>query len=74
MSATGILGFALGDKKADGSCKFTNDYEDDFDALKAASGTSLVRTYSSSECNTAQQILPAAANKGFQVVLGVWYG
>ena len=73
VSAAGTLGFALGDKKTDGSCKFTSDYELDFDALKAASGTSLVRTYSSSECNTAQQILPAAASKGFKVVLGVWY-
>ena len=74
VSGAGTLGFALGDKKTDGSCKFTSDYESDFDALKAASGTSLVRTYSSSECNTAQQILPAAASKGFKVVLGVWYG
>ncbi|MCJ1233538.1 glycoside hydrolase 3 protein [Varicellaria rhodocarpa] len=72
VSGAGTLGFALGDKKTDGSCKFTSDYESDFDALKAASGTSLVRTYSSSECNTAQQILPAAASKGFKVVLGVW--
>ena len=74
VSAAGILGFALGDKKTDGTCKFTSDYEQDFDALKAASGASLVRTYSSSECNTAQQILPAAATKDFKVVLGVWYG
>ena len=70
VSAAGTLGFALGDKKPDGSCKFTQDYEDDFDALKAS--TSIVRTYSASECNTAQQILPAASVKGFKVVLGVW--
>ena len=71
VSAAGTLGFALGDKKPDGSCKFTADYEADFDVL--GSSSTLVRTYSSSECNTAQQILPAAVSKGFKVVLGVWY-
>ena len=53
----------------DGSCKYSADYEADFDAL----GTDLVRTYSSHECNTAEQILPAAAKKGVKVILGVWY-
>ena len=70
VSAAGTLGYALGDMKADGTCKFTDDYEKDFDALHGSS--KLVRTYSSSECNTTQEILPAAANKGFKVVLGVW--
>ena len=71
VSAAGILGYAVGDKKyTDGSCKKTSDYEADFDALKGT--TTLVRTYSASECDTAQQILPAAASKGFKVVLGVW--
>lgn len=71
VSAAGTLGFALGNTKADGTCKFKQDYEDDFDALKGVS--TLVRTYTSGGCNTAQQILPAAAAKGFKVVLGVWY-
>ncbi|KAL1999387.1 hypothetical protein VTN02DRAFT_4585 [Thermoascus thermophilus] len=66
----GTLGFALGDKNADGSCKTTQDYEADFDALKGVSN--LVRTYSASDCNTAQNIIPAAKAKGFKVVLGVW--
>ena len=68
--AAGTLGFCLGNTKTDGSCKFQTDYEADFDALKGVS--TLVRTYTSSGCNTAQQILPAAAAKGFKVVLGVW--
>ncbi|MCJ1357432.1 MAG: glycoside hydrolase 3 protein [Icmadophila ericetorum] len=72
VSAKGNLGFALGDKLADGSCKATSDYEADFDALKSSSSSTLVRTYSASECNSTQQILPAAISKGFQVVLGVW--
>ena len=68
----GRLGFALGTKKYDGSCKSTSDYENDFDAIKSNSGSTLVRGYAASDCNCAQQILPAAKNKGFQVVLGVW--
>jgi glucan 1,3-beta-glucosidase len=70
VSARGTLGFALGNTLADGSCKQKSDYESDFDALGSTS--KLVRTYTSSGCNTAQQILPAAAAKGFKVVLGVW--
>lgn len=68
----GMMGFALGTKKVDGSCKFQADYEADFDAIKSQSGATIVRGYSASDCNCAQQILPAAAAKGFKVVLGVW--
>jgi len=68
----GTLGFALGTKLADGSCKYTSDYESDFDAIKSNSGSTLVRGYAASDCNCAQQILPAARNKGFKVILGVW--
>ena len=53
----------------DGSCKYTADYEADFDVIEA----SYVRTYTSSECNTAEQILLAAAKKDVKVMLGVWY-
>ncbi|MCJ1254302.1 glycoside hydrolase 3 protein [Lignoscripta atroalba] len=70
VSAAGTLGFAIGDKMPNGVCKSTADYEADFDALESTS--TVVRTYSANECNTAQQILPAAAGKGFKVVLGVW--
>jgi glucan 1,3-beta-glucosidase len=70
VSARGTLGFSLGDKNADGTCKSTKDYESDFDNLKSLS--TLVRTYSGTECNTPQNIIPAAKNKGFKVVLGIW--
>ena len=70
--AGGLLGFALGNKNADGNCKATDDYKADFDALKSVA--TLVRTYSSSDCDTAKNIIPAAKEKGFKVVLGVWYG
>jgi len=70
VSASGFVGFALGDKKTDGTCKFQADYESDFDALSSL--TKLVRIYAASDCNTAKEILPAAASKGFQVILGIW--
>lgn len=71
-AAKGTLGFSLGDKKTDGSCKYTADYESDFEAISSNAGSTLVRIYAASDCNCAQQILPAAKSKGFQVVLGVW--
>lgn len=72
IHAAGLLGFALGTKKPDGSCKYTADYEADFDAISVASGSKLVRGYSADDCNAAQQILPAAKSRGFQCILGVW--
>jgi len=69
-ATSGTLGFALGCKKPDGSCKQTSDYEADFDALQPIS--KLVRIYAASQCDTAKNIIPAAKNKGFKVVLGVW--
>jgi len=72
VAGKGTLGFALGTKKPDGTCKYQSDYEADFDAISSASGSKLVRGYAASDCNCAQYILPAAKSKGFQVVLGVW--
>ncbi|EKG19563.1 Glycoside hydrolase family 17 [Macrophomina phaseolina MS6] len=71
-AASGTLGFSLGTKLADGSCKYQADYEKDFDAISKATGSKLVRGYSASDCNCAKEILPAAKAKGFQVVLAVW--
>ena len=73
VAAGGTLGWALGVKLADGTCKYQADYEADFKALNAATGSKIVRIYAADQCNTAQQILPAAKAQGFQVILGVWY-
>jgi glucan 1,3-beta-glucosidase len=70
VSAAGTLGFALGDKKPDGTCKTTADYQADFATLSSTS--KLVRGYAASDCDTAAQILPAAQAAGFQVILGIW--
>ncbi|KAB8296446.1 hypothetical protein EYC80_009187 [Monilinia laxa] len=71
-TAAGTLGFALGDKKADGTCKFTSDYEADFDTISKGSTARIVRGYAASDCDTAKEILPAAKSKGFKVILGIW--
>ena len=73
VSAVGTLGFALGNINPDGSCKQQSDYEADFDAISANAGSKLVRGYAASDCNTAQNILPAAQAKSFQVMLGIWW-
>ena len=39
----GNLGFALGTKNLDGSCKSTSDYENDFDAIKSNTGSIFAR-------------------------------
>jgi glucan 1,3-beta-glucosidase len=73
VSAAGNLGFALGTKNADGSCKAQADYEADFTAIASQSAAKIVRGYAASDCNSAQYILPAAKAQGFQVILGIWY-
>jgi glucan 1,3-beta-glucosidase len=72
-SAAGRLGFALGVKHSDGSCKITGDYEADLDAIQSNAGSTTVRIFDASECDVVAQILPAVKSKNFGVVLGVWY-
>lgn len=69
----GKLGFSLGSKNGDGSCKHQNDYELDFDAISKSTDARIVRGYAASECDFAKEALPAAKKKGFQVILGIWY-
>lgn len=73
-AAKGTMGFALGTKLSNGDCKAQQDYADDFDAIKSASGASIVRGYAASDCDMAKNALPAAKSKGVKVVLGIWYG
>lgn len=72
VAAAGKLGYAVGAKMPSGACKFAADYEADFDAIASNTDSKLVRVYAAGQCNTAQEILPAAKAKGFQVVLGIW--
>lgn len=68
--ARGNMGFSLGVKKPDGSCKQQVDFEKDFDVLKAHSHT--VRTYAAADCGNTAFLVPAAKAKGFKLVLGIW--
>ncbi|KAF2472137.1 glucan 1,3-beta-glucosidase-like protein [Lindgomyces ingoldianus] len=72
VSAAGTMGFALGTKQASGECKSQQDYEDDFKAISENAGAKVVRGYAASDCNFTTNILPAAKNKGFKVMLGIW--
>jgi len=72
MVSAGTMGFSLGTKEANGDCKTQQDYEKDFDAISAATGSKLVRGYAANDCDSAKNILPAAKAKGFKVMLGIW--
>jgi exo-beta-1,3-glucanase (GH17 family) len=78
VAARGTLGFAVGNTTPDNKCKKTSDYKNDFDAIKANSEATLIRTYSNTDqfgnpCDTADQILPAAKEAGLKVLVGMWY-
>ncbi|KAI9735189.1 MAG: glycoside hydrolase 3 protein [Cirrosporium novae-zelandiae] len=68
----GTLGFALGDKKTDGSCKAQSDYEADLEAIGDVATMGVIRTYAAHECDQAKLLIPACKAKGFKVLLGMW--
>lgn len=76
VSAKGQMGFALGVRKSDASCKTQEDFTADFAVLKQY--TSIVRTYSAVDqatqptCYVPGAILPAAKAAGIKVILGLW--
>jgi glucan 1,3-beta-glucosidase len=71
--AAGSIGFTVGAKNLDGSCKTSPDYEADLEALLSQTSARIVRSEAASHCETAKHILPAAKMKGFQVLLLIWY-
>lgn len=70
VSALGELAFNLGVENNDGSCKSTSDYESDLQVLKPY--TTTVKVYAASDCNTLENLGPAAEAEGFQIFVGVW--
>lgn len=70
VAAIGDLAFNLGVKNNDGTCKSTSDYENDLQILKGY--TSTVKVYAVSDCNTLQNLGPAAESEGFKVFFGIW--
>lgn len=72
VAAAGQAGLSLGTKMPNGDCKTKQDYLDDYDAIKKASGITHVRGYAADDCDFAKNALPAARQKGFKVTLGIW--
>jgi len=70
VAALGELAFNIGVKNNDGTCKSTSDYESELQVLK--SYTSTIKVYAASDCNTLQNLGPAAEAEGFSVFVGVW--
>lgn len=70
VSAIGDLAFNLGVKDNSGNCKSALEYESDFSNLESYS--KIVKTYAVSDCNTLQNLGPAAEKSGFQVMFGIW--
>mgnify|MGYP003365488496 FL=1 len=70
VAALGELAFNIGVKNNDGTCKSTSDYETELQVLK--SYTSTIKVYAASDCNTLQNLGPAAEAEGFSVFVGVW--
>ncbi|VEU20381.1 DEKNAAC101293 [Brettanomyces naardenensis] len=70
VAAEGALGFNLGVKDNNGQCKSTSDYESDLNKLSPYG--KVVKTYAVSDCNTLQNLGPAAESEGFQLALGIW--
>lgn len=70
VAAMGDLAFNLGVKNDDGTCKDVSTFEGDLDFLKSHS--KIIKTYAVSDCNTLQNLGPAAEAEGFQIQLGIW--
>ncbi|CUM63010.1 uncharacterized protein PRCAT00000572001 [Priceomyces carsonii] len=69
-SAIGDLAFNLGVKDNSGNCKTSSEYATDLSTLSSYS--KIVKTYAVSDCNTLQNLGPAAEEAGFQVMFGIW--
>ncbi|KAI3403177.1 BGL2 [Candida oxycetoniae] len=69
-NAIGNLAFNLGVKDNAGNCKSVQEFESDLELIKGS--TSIIKTYAVSDCNTLQNLGPAAEAENFQIMLGIW--
>ncbi|KAI5955188.1 BGL2 [Candida jiufengensis] len=69
-NAIGDLAFNLGVKDNAGNCKSVSEFESDLELLKST--TSIIKTYAVSDCNTLQNLGPAAEAENFKIMLGIW--
>ncbi|KAF8253444.1 glycoside hydrolase [Wilcoxina mikolae CBS 423.85] len=72
-AAAGTLGFALGIHKGDDTtCKTTDDFTSDLKTIKAETGASVVRIYTTSQCNALKSLLPALKSTNTKAIVGIW--
>ncbi|KAI5965677.1 BGL2 [Candida pseudojiufengensis] len=69
-NAIGDLAFNLGVKDNAGNCKSVQEFESDLELIKGS--TSTIKTYAVSDCNTLQNLGPAAEAENFKIMLGIW--
>ncbi|KAF3916562.1 hypothetical protein ABW20_dc0102553 [Dactylellina cionopaga] len=74
IQAGEFKGFSMGANRADGSCKAQADWDADFRAIKSwGKGFNAVRLYSTGDCDTLANAVPAAlAVGGIKILVGVW--
>lgn len=60
----------MGVKDNNGNCKTVDEFKSDLEVIKGSS--SIIKTYAVSDCNTLQNLGPAAEAEGFQIMLGIW--
>ncbi|KAI5850600.1 glycoside hydrolase superfamily [Tricharina praecox] len=69
----GTLGFALGIHKInDETCKTTEDFVADLKLIKEKTGSSVVRIYTTSQCEAFKTLMPALKETGSTAVVGLW--
>lgn len=66
-------GFNLGSHTKTGTCKTTQDWKEEFDTLKKFAGSDIsVKLFTTSDCNTLDNVIPAAKETKTQIWAGVW--
>jgi len=68
-------GFNLGANKPNGDCKSTQDWTDEFNAIKSWNPEfTTVKLFSTSDCSALANAAPAATRTGFKIWVGLWPG
>ncbi|EGV62456.1 glycoside hydrolase 3 protein [Yamadazyma tenuis] len=70
VNAMGDLAFNFGVQDNSGNCKSSEEFAADLKTL--SSYAKIVKTYAVSDCNTLQNLGPAADDAGFQMIAGIW--
>jgi len=74
LATVAANGFNLGGNTKTGACKTTQDWKEEFETLKkfAKSDQISVKTFSTSDCNNLDNLIPAAKETKTMIWAGVW--